>query len=211
MTRSPNPARAAHLVRIAMLIIKNGSEGASIGNLAKAIEATGIVPDKKINRIKTMVRYMVLSSERFGEVDIENKQQVALVAYRIVGGKAIDQPNNPKKAKQLIHHQRQRRPLTPDIYELAIIGAGTTTAYYLDTMGHAYDHSTTVVIGKENPWINQRGHGISYINHTQRQIAMPSVNYTQYGGNESFANRAKFGRAAEALIAHFVKRWVKEM
>jgi len=181
-----------------MLVIKNKGKPATVRKLAEAIIRTGIVPEKKHNRLTTELRYLQLGPERFGEVDIHNTQQVMLVAYRVAKG------NIARPAKG-----RQPKRRDPAVYELAIIGAGTTTAYYLDTLGPAYDHSATIVIGEENPWIRQRGQGISYINHTWRQIAMPSMNITKYGGNESFANRTEFGRAAEAMIAQHVSRWVK--
>src|SRR5205814_4464687 len=80
---------------------------------------------------------------------------------------------------------------------------------YLDTLGPAYDHSKTVVIGRENPWLRERGHGISYINHTLRQIAMPSQNVTEYGGNESFVNRREFAESATEVIENRAGQWIQ--
>jgi len=182
-----------------MLIIKNNGKPATVRQLADAIKRTKIVPENKYNRLPVELRYLQDGPERFGEVDLKNQQQVELVAWRIVKGGIL----RPARG-------RQPRPILPDVYELALIGAGSTTAYYLDTLGPAYDHSKTVVIGEANPWIRQRGKGITYINHTLRQIEMPSLNVTKYGGNESYADRETFGRAAEAVIASRVKRWLKE-
>jgi hypothetical protein len=56
------------------------------------------------------------------------------------------------------------------------------------------------VIGEHNPWIHKRGQGISHINHTWRQIGMPSSNITEYGGNESFANRTEKSVKAAKVV-----------
>lgn len=181
-----------------MLIIKNRGQPATLNQLARAIALTGIVPPNKQHRVRTELKYLQEGPERFGEVDIHNAQQVELAAYRIARG------GIPRPARG-----RQPPVRAPDAYTLAIIGSGATAAYYLDTLGPAHDHSRTLVIGEQNPWIHKRGQGISYINHTWRQIAMPSANVTAYGGNESFANRTEFGRLAEAVISRRAGRWVK--
>src|SRR5262249_29679800 len=64
----------------------------------------------------------------------------------------------------------------PAVYELAFIGAGSTTAYYIDTLGPDHDHSTTLLFGDPtlNPWAGQRGFSIEFINHVRRQIDLPS-------------------------------------
>lgn len=157
-----------------MLKIKGGS----IEQLAKAIEATGIVPKHQRPHLVQKLRNLVAGRERFGEVDLGNAQQVELVAYR-VRRNVNAWPRRPRKSL--------------DHYPLVIVGAGSTAAYYLDTLGPAHDKRGTLVIGGENPWIRQRGHAIPFINHTQRQIALPSQNVTAYGGNESFVNRRTFG------------------
>ena len=67
------------------------------------------------------------------------------------------------------------------------------------------------MIGEENPWIRERGRGITYINHTRRQITLPSFNVTRYGGNESFVDRTEFGQLAEACIDYLVGRnWLRQ-
>ncbi|MFL5348500.1 MAG: hypothetical protein ACJ8AT_27195 [Hyalangium sp.] len=181
-----------------MLVIKNKGQPATLTQLARAIERTGIVPLNKQHRIKVELRYLQQGPERFGEVDLDNAQQVELAAYRIARGQ-IPRPISGRQAPSR----------APGVYALAIIGSGTTAAYYLDTLGPAHDHSGTIVIGQQNPWIHKRGQGISYINHTWRQVAMPSTNTREYGGNESFANRAEFGRMAEAVVSRRAGRWVK--
>lgn len=174
------------------MTIRNGS----IQSLARAVIATGIVPQSKHNRVTTEIRYLKEGPENFGEVDLNNQQQVELVAYRLL--RRIPRPE--RGTRHTAHFE---------IYDLAIIGAGSTAAYYLDTLGPAYDHSKTVVIGRENPWLRERGHGIPYINHTRRQIAMPSENVAEYGGNESFVDRSEFAQAGTAVIENRAGRWIQ--
>ena len=171
-----------------MLKIKHHGFQASVKQLAKALISTGIIPQKKHNRLTTEIRYLKEGPERFGEVDIANRQQLELVAYRIAKGRVARPPKGRQPKRKI------------STYKLAIIGSGSTAAYYIDTLGPAYDHHATIVIGEENPWIKIRGKGIDYVNHTERQISFPSKNITVYGGNESFVNRAKFGIEATNII-----------
>lgn len=88
-----------------------------------------------------------------------------------------------------------------DVYELAIVGAGSAAAYYLNTLGPAYDHSLTIVIGDTNPWHGERGHGLPTISHTARQIGMPSRNVTEHMGADQLVNRRDFAAEADTEIA----------
>jgi hypothetical protein len=180
--------RASVLVQ-ARLALRGGSKK----ELAEAIARTGIIAPERVKRLRSDLGDMIDSAEHFGEVDVHNEQQVELLAYRLAKG-------------------RFKRAAARDrggVYTLAIIGAGSTAAYYIDTLGPAHDHSGTVVIGGENPWKEQRGHGIAYINHTSRQIALPSQNVAKYGGNESFVPRGQFARGADAAIKRAGGRWIK--
>lgn len=185
-----------------MLTIKKGHRGASIQQLAQAIRSLNqsekLLEKSQLAGLEQSLRDLQQSPERFGEVDLNNLQQVALVMSRVSKGV----------------QRSSLRPLARagfNPYALALIGSGTTAAYYIDTLGPAHDHSTTVVIGPRfsNPWIRERGQGISFINHTQRQISMPSSNITAYGGNESFVNRTEFGLAADKVIRNSGCRWVE--
>ena len=165
-----------------MLIIKNRGQPATLNQLARAIQLTGIVPSHKQNRIRVELRYL----QEAGQSDSARWTSTTRSRSRwpLIGSSGgIPRPG-------------QRAPATgsrPHVYTLAIIGSGSTAAYYIDTLGPAHDHSRTIVIGEQNPWIHKRGQGISYVNHTWRQIGLPSSNITAYGGNESFANRHQFG------------------
>ncbi|MBJ7309775.1 hypothetical protein ACFOLJ_10735 [Rugamonas sp. CCM 8940] len=189
------PALPARQIVQARLTIKNGTKQ----ELVKAIEKTGLVRPNRVHRLPIEIGHMIRSThkdEQFGEVDVNNAQQVALVAYRLAQHRFT--------AKPIIAPSRNPNR----VYELAIVGAGSTAAYYIDTLGPAYDHSHTVVIGGNNPWMSARGHGIAYINHTRRQIAMPSENVTEHGGNESFVNRRAFALASDRVVGSTTGRWI---
>ena len=160
-----------------------------------AIIQTKIV---KLHRSAILMRLTNLrkSPEMFGEVDLENHQQVELVAYRVAKG---------------VQKQTWWELKRTDEYELVIVGAGSTAAYYLDTLGPAHNKFRTLVIGKDNPWKAERGYGISYVNHTERQIALPSQNVTKYGGNESFVDRQKFGTSMEQRVKTLAGRVVEDL
>lgn len=170
-----------------MLIIKRNGRQARVEDLAKAIEETGIAPDLERRQIIRYLWNLKHGPERFGEVDLSNSQQVALAAYKVKLG--VPRPRG-----------RWRKKRDPNDFDLVIVGAGPTAAYYLDTLGPAHDRSGTLVIGKDNPWIKERGHSIPYVNHTRRQIALPSKNETRYGGNESFVQRRVFGQQVKQRI-----------
>ena len=185
-----------------MLTIKKNGKVTTIQQLAAAIRtlnrSEGVLQEHHLATLEQSLDSLQRSPERFGEVDLANLQQVALVMFRVAKG--VDEPSSILPVRG-----------SSDPYDLALIGSGSTVAYYIDTLGPAHDHSTTIVIGPRfsNPWIKERGQGISFINHTQRQIAMPSSNVTAYGGNESFVNRTAFGQAADKVIRDSGCRWLE--
>lgn len=185
-----------------MLTIKRNGRGASLQQLAEAIRALNrserALSGLQLATLEQSLGNLQRSPERFGEVDLANLQQVALVMFRIAKG--VEEPSGGPTVRG-----------DSDPYNLALIGSGSTAAYYIDTLGPAYDHSTTVVIGPRfsNPWLKERGQALSFVNHTQRQIAMPSSNVTAYGGNESFVNRVAFGQAADKVIRDSGCDWLE--
>ncbi len=84
------------------------------------------------------------------------------------------------------------------IFNLAIIGAGSAAAYYIDTLGSAYDHSGTLLIGGDDPWAGRRGEGIDYINHATQQINYPSEGVQDY--SETFVKRTDFASRTKRII-----------
>jgi hypothetical protein len=189
------------------LILKGGSPEA----LAAAILKTDILHARSLPRLRRDIQELRASAEHHGEVDVGNAQQVELVAHRIVRRRLG--PAKPRPRDLSLPEPVPVVPvvLAPADYQLLIVGAGSTAAYYLNTLGAGYDHSGTLVLGGDNPWRQARGHGIPYINHTRRQIAMPSENVTDYGGNESFVPRRDFALDASRVISQVKKaagRWI---
>jgi len=100
------------------------------------------------------------------------------------------------------------------VWDLAFIGAGSSTAYYIDTLGKAYDHSKTLLFGNtgDNPWAGKRGFSIDFINHSRRQIDFPSQTTTahpRWKGARStkiFVKRAKFAEDAARIIAQAIPK-----
>jgi len=181
------------------------ASGVTVEQLADAIRRTGYVNQCPIGALKNAIFHLLTGPEPFGTVDIRNRQQVALLAIRIA--RRFDR-------KDMAIPERKHAPFgsassTDKVYALAIIGAGSAAAYYLDTLGPTPARSEIVVIGGENPWLQQRGHGISFINHTPRQIDMPSKNTTTYGGNESFVERKAFAHAANRVIRSAAGTWIQ--
>lgn len=170
---------------------------ATASMLADTLKKTVILQGRSLEQLKKDIQDMQDSGEHFGEVDPANGQQVELLAYRILKGNL---KTKPKKRVRFANH-----------YRLAIIGAGPATAFFLDTQGVSEDAADTVVIGDENPWVNERGHAIAYINHTLRQTSLPSANETRYGGNETFVNRKKYGEMIESTIVELSKKRVKAL
>ncbi len=192
----PPPGLPARQIVQARLSIKNGSKH----TLVAAIKKTGILKSSRPPLLPAEIDEMISSrdeNEQFGEVDVRNAQQVALLAFRLA--------ERPFKATPTVAPSRERDRR----YKLAIVGAGSTAAYYIDTLGPGYDHTNTIVIGGDNPWRQDRGHTIPYINHTARQTAMPSGNVTAYGGNESFVKRKRFAARANRVIAASGAEWIR--
>src|SRR5947209_821087 len=90
----------------------------TVRRLAEAVKATGIVPESKHNRLTTEIRYLQEGPENFGEVDLRNQQQVELLAYRLARG------GIPRRARGGRLHSGRI-----EVYDLAIIGSGSTAAY----------------------------------------------------------------------------------
>lgn len=173
-----------------MLKIVNGT----VSDLANAILKAKLVRMNRLTIIKRLL-FLQRGPEMFGEVDLRNHQQVALAAYRVT---------------QWVENNRWYEQVRTNEYDLVLVGAGSTAAYYLDTLGPAHNKYGTLVIGQDNPWSNERGFAIPYINHTQRQIVLPSSNVTRYGGNESFVDRKNFGQEMEQRVKNLAGRVVPD-
>jgi hypothetical protein len=81
-------------------------------------------------------------------------------------------------------------------YDLAVLGAGAASAYYLMSTARELDKSRTIVIGELQPWKEQRGPGV--INHPMHMIT-PARD--QVGlADEALAPREDFSEVVEKVI-----------
>jgi hypothetical protein len=183
-----------------------------LARLAKRLQWPRILGDdvdQEQRIIASNLDAMIEGLENYGAFDVEDEQQLGLLYFQVLSyikHVTLGPPGTHERLQKAL-----AAPKTPPaIYDLAFIGAGTTTAYYIDTLGPWHDHSTTLLFGdtKKNPWAGQRGFSIDFINHARRQIDFPSKNITDYPleGDEKrstgmFMKRRRFARHAAAIIA----------
>ena len=93
------------------------------------------------------------------------------------------------------------------LYDYAMVGVGTSIAFYLETLDRP-TYKSILVLGVEDPWAGKRGPGI--VNHTQHMIAhfnsMPQFSKTM-------VNRTAFADSNKKVIETEVARngsWVKK-
>ena len=137
--------------------------------------------DQEQRFIAANLQAMIEGLESYGSFDVDDDQQLGLLYFQV-----LTYIKNVTMAPTGTHERLQTALSAPKpppaVYELAFIGAGSTTAYYIDTLGPWHDHSTTLLFGEtdKNPWAGQRGFSIDFINHARRQIDFPSNNTTDY-------------------------------
>ena len=164
------------------------------------IAGTTTVDDTK-QALERALKAMKEEPKNFGTFDVEDDQHLGLLYFE-ARSIALRPPVRPV-------HGIRKAATAPKagVYELAFIGAGSATAYYIDTLGPLYDHSTTLLFGDagKNPWKEQRGFSIDFINHVRRQIDMPSHKVGEYPTGarttELFVKRQDFAEDAAAVIA----------
>jgi hypothetical protein len=79
-------------------------------------------------------------------------------------------PKTAEEVKgQLTRIRRKREQEGRPDFEVAILGAGASAAYYLQSRGQRLDPKQTVIIGNEQPWAGERG-AQGNINHPLNQI-----------------------------------------
>jgi hypothetical protein len=122
--------------------------------------------------IKNGYEKMLLRAENFGVFDLDLYQNIALLyhtikrqasgAVNIDAEKALverDKPHKAAKAKddKLFKDHSFRDFAVKGFYDMALLGGGSSMAYYVTSLGKAYDYSHTIIIGQEDPWANKRG------------------------------------------------------
>jgi hypothetical protein len=159
--------------------------------------------------LKRCVDILYQSKIQHGLIDVDNEQQVALLYWNAVRvskrftdtGSAIVQELEELVEKTA--HRISSALRRASIYKLAIIGAGSSAAYYIDTLGPAYDHSFTLLLGNADPWGGERGlEAIDFINHTEGQIGYPSQGVPDF--TDRFLGRRAFSDKTRRIITEAI-------
>jgi hypothetical protein len=179
------------------------------------------VPHERLGKdLSKCLEVLEKSAEFHGTIDVNNEQMVALLYFQAVrvnrrykGGmvwsKALKGPAHlgakwhdvRQEFEGLLHrakHLGARIAKLQNRYGLVIIGAGSAAAYYIDTLGVAFDHRFTLLIGGADPWAGQRGEGIDFINHVNQQINYPSEGVRGY--SDIFVERKAFANRTRTII-----------
>jgi hypothetical protein len=160
-------------------------------------------------RLKECLKILKDSAFYHGRVDVLNEQIVGLLYFNAVrvNRRFTDKWAALEQDIEELGHQITDlgtridlwgEELDLGIFKLAIIGAGSAAAYYIDTLGTAYDHSATLLIGGDDPWAERRGQGIDFINHAAQQINYPSHGVQEY--SEEFVKRKTFAEQTKEII-----------
>jgi len=183
------------------------SKVAAVTALKKALEANQETLEKyeaedAVGDVAVYVKHPALEGEiakmfdssiDYGEVDVRNPQQLALIYFRLKraldpaqreGGLETARETGRANAHEFIEgldkgsyerRVKHEAELWGDgkiakVYELAILGAGASAAYYIVNNLHAIDPSTSILIGEEQPWRTERGEK-GVINHPMNMIS----------------------------------------
>jgi hypothetical protein len=173
--------------------------------------------DKPLGRMQLTTCLKILQNSAFyhGTIDVGNDQLVGLLYFQAV--KVNRRFSDPweKLSQDLDELGYKLKDLETrinlwgeefdlGIFNLAIIGAGSAAAYYIDTLGTAYDHSGTLLIGGDDPWSGRRGQGIDFVNHATQQINYPSEGVPDY--SETFVKRTEFAERTKTIIEEAIPK-----
>jgi hypothetical protein len=159
---------------------------------------------------------MTLSDFEYGKFDPAADQHLLLLFHEIqkhltmpkkaiAPGEEVDV--SKKQAEAEATSLRDYKNLSPDpsegkaaTFDLAFLGAGAATAYYLTTMGGGGLPGDTIVIGELQPWAGDRGPGV--INHPMHMI---TALRNEVGlAEEALAPRGAFSEMVELVIKKYV-------
>jgi hypothetical protein len=181
--------------------------------LLAAMERIDRAQEKPLGRekLEQCFRVLEVGNEYHGRIDAENEQMAGLIYFQCVrvskreGNVWEDLGQRLEDVGHGVADLRRGIGLLQNTYELAIVGKGSAAAYYIDTLGVAYDHQYTLytlLIGEDDPWAGRRGFGISYINHVESQISYPSEGAKGY--STQFVQRAAFAQRTKQIIENAI-------
>jgi hypothetical protein len=91
----------------------------------------------------------------------------------------------------------------PKLFDLAILGAGASVAYYLSSSGLDVDLNDTIIVGEKQPWEEQRGK-LGVVNHPMNMIDPDYQGKTLL--DEGLASREEFSKRIKAVIDKVASR-----
>ncbi len=167
------------------------------------------------SELEPTIKAMLESNVDEGSIDLDNEQLLCLL-YLKLEGRIPDAETGEKRTKESELKRAETNSLTEaaalqeygkairseikegtKFYDLAILGAGASVAYYLSSSGLDVDLNATVIIGEEQPWEKQRGR-LGVVNHPMNMIA------PDYQGKdileEGLASRQEFSKRVDAII-----------
>jgi len=126
---------------------------------------------------------MIKSESDFGVFDLSNEQHLGLLYYTLRRLMQVEQkakksetytPEGKTEAEPYSIHEEQtslarekkwkeikeKSKVSGQIYHTAFLGRGTSTAYYISTLGASHDFSESIIIGADDPWKWERGPGV---------------------------------------------------
>lgn len=192
-----------------------------LGQLRQTLNALGADIDKKhVDLLESDVSAGLMalgqSPVNYGLLDLTDEQHLGLLYYWLVQVRTATADSKGRVAL-FYEHEKTMAGIVRDsaeklardgFYRLAILGAGSAAAYYVNALGEGYDHRHTVLVGEPDPWIpsdNKRSRGTGYINHEAHLIAQWGKSVPKYGSTyQDYHGRKSFADDNAAVLQRIV-------
>lgn len=152
------------------------------------------------------------SENDYGTFDLGSNQHLVLLFHELkkhlvlpkesgIPAEEIEKSKEQTNEKKRVSGEYAKKSPNPDLtFDLALLGAGAATAYYLTSAGNSIDKMNTIVIGPTQPWGRDRGPGV--INHPLHMIT--AIREEVGLGNEELSPREDFSKIVEQVIDKYV-------
>jgi hypothetical protein len=180
--------------------------------------------------LKEEIEIMFDSNIEYGEVDINNVQQLALFYFRVKKqldpeqrkgqletaketGQAnaedfidkLDEGSYEDRVKHSVGVWENGKEVEK-VYNLAILGAGASAAYYIENNLHNINLDKTILIGEEQPWRKERG-AKGVINHPMNMITPKHQKGKELQDSEGgLASRQKFSDEVDNVVKQIPRK-----
>lgn len=168
--------------------------------------------DQQVGLLYYDIRKQAEDLSGMDKKDLRTKEQLSdpKRAEQIEKGKIGNQEKNAKlekeEKKKSDDEYMSKSPNPEMTFEVAILGAGAATAYYLTSKGDQINPAKTIVIGTVQPWAGLRGPGV--INHPEHMI---SALRDEVGlKDEQLMDRQAFSDSIEIVINKRVRNRLQE-